>query len=71
VTSLDETHRADLRSWVDSANDPTGDFPIQNLPFGVFRDASGAVRGGVAIRFDSMCSMEAPAMLHMPPRAAA
>lgn len=26
-----------LRSWVDSANDPQTDFPIQNLPFGVFR----------------------------------
>ena len=24
---IDETHRADLRSWVDSANDPAGDFP--------------------------------------------
>lgn len=28
---------ATLRSWVESANDPAGDFPIQNLPFGVFR----------------------------------
>ena len=27
---------ASLRSWVESANDPTTDFPIQNLPFGVF-----------------------------------
>jgi fumarylacetoacetase len=34
---LDETHDADLRSWVDAANDPATDFPIQNLPFGVFR----------------------------------
>ena len=34
---LDDTHRADLRSWVDSANDPVGDFPIQNLPLGVVR----------------------------------
>jgi fumarylacetoacetase len=24
------------RSWVESANDPEGDFPIENLPFGVF-----------------------------------
>ena len=37
---IDETHRADLRSWVDSANDPAGDFPIQNLPLGVVRHAS-------------------------------
>jgi fumarylacetoacetase len=34
---LDETHDPELRSWVDSANDPDTDFPIQNLPFGVFR----------------------------------
>lgn len=25
-----------MRSWVESANDPATDFPIQNLPFGVF-----------------------------------
>ena len=36
-TSLNETHDAGLRSWVASANEPDGDFPIQNLPFGVFR----------------------------------
>jgi fumarylacetoacetase len=34
---LDETHDPALRSWVASANDPNGDFPIQNLPFGRFR----------------------------------
>jgi fumarylacetoacetase len=45
------THDADLRSWVDSANQPGCDFPIQNLPFGVFRrrDSLEAFRGGVAI----------------------
>ena len=37
---IDETHRADLRSWIDSANDPAGDFPIQNLPLGVVRHGS-------------------------------
>ena len=26
-------------SWIDSAQDPEGDFPIQNLPFGVFQRA--------------------------------
>jgi fumarylacetoacetase len=30
------THDPGLRSWVESANDPLTDFPIQNLPFGVF-----------------------------------
>ena len=49
MTALDETHRAGLRSWVDSANDPTGDFPIQNLPLGVFRVGGGPARVGVAI----------------------
>jgi fumarylacetoacetase len=33
----DETCDPDLRSWVESANAAGGDFPIQNLPFGVFR----------------------------------
>lgn len=34
---LDATHDAGLRSWVSGANEPDADFPIQNLPFGVFR----------------------------------
>jgi fumarylacetoacetase len=34
---LDETHDPALASWVDSANDPATDFPIQNLPLGRFR----------------------------------
>ena len=33
----DETHDAARRSWVESANRPGCDFPLQNLPFGVFR----------------------------------
>jgi len=35
-------------SWVASANDPASDFPLQNLPYGVFRHA-GTNRIGVAI----------------------
>ena len=31
-----ETHDSNLRSWVESANDPNTDFPIQNLPFCVY-----------------------------------
>lgn len=30
--AIDETHDVALESWVESANDPTTDFPIQNLP---------------------------------------
>src|ERR1700712_3285004 len=47
---LDRTHEATARSWVVSANAGSG-FPIQNLPFGVFRvrGSGAAFRGGVAI----------------------
>lgn len=31
-----DTHNPDLKSWVESANDPKTDFPIQNLPLCVF-----------------------------------
>ncbi|MEZ6242201.1 MAG: fumarylacetoacetase [Phycisphaerales bacterium] len=31
---IDETHDPSLESWVESANDPETDFPIQNLPLG-------------------------------------
>ena len=48
---LDESHDPALRSWVESANLPDTDFPIQNLPFGVFtrRGVSQPPRIGVAI----------------------
>jgi fumarylacetoacetase len=47
---IDETHDPKRKSWVESANVPDCDFPIQNLPFGVFRaqDRKQA-RLGVAI----------------------
>ena len=39
-----------LRSWVPAARDPACDFPLQNLPFGVFSTrADPAPRVGVAI----------------------
>jgi fumarylacetoacetase len=34
---IDQTHDPSLRSWVESANQPDTDFPIQNLPFATFR----------------------------------
>ena len=48
---LNETHDVALRSWIESANAPETDFPIQNLPFAVFRrrGAEEPFRGGVAI----------------------
>jgi fumarylacetoacetase len=48
---LDATHDPRARSWLETANLPGCDFPIQNLPFGIFRRAgsSESFRGGVAI----------------------
>ena len=47
---LNETHDPARRSFVESANASDADFPIQNLPFGVFRPAAGMPpRVGVAI----------------------
>jgi fumarylacetoacetase len=48
---LNETHDPGLQSWVESANHPGSDFPIQNLPHAVFRrrDTDEEYRGGVAI----------------------
>ena len=48
---LNHTHDVTRKSWLASANARGGDFPIQNLPFAVFRRAGSdeAFRGGVAI----------------------
>ena len=45
---IDHTHDPSLQSWVASANGHP-DFPIQNLPLGVFGPLAGAPRGGIAI----------------------
>ena len=45
---IDQTHDSELRSWVEDANGHL-DFPIQNLPFGIFRPRDGAPQGGIAI----------------------
>lgn len=44
-----ETHDPALRSWVAAAEAADADFPIQNLPFGVFAAGGQAPRCGVAI----------------------
>ena len=48
---LNETHDPALKSWVESAQQPGTDFPIQNLPFAVWRrrGTQEPFRGGVAI----------------------
>lgn len=45
---IDETHDPALKSWVAGA-DGHPDFPVQNLPFGIFSTASKNPRAGVAI----------------------
>lgn len=47
---LNDTHNPDIWSWVPAANAPDADFPLQNLPFGVFvRSGDDTPRIGVAI----------------------
>ncbi|MCC2594802.1 fumarylacetoacetase [Pusillimonas sp. MFBS29] len=50
MSYLNETHDPSMQSWVVSANVPDNGFPIQNLPFGVFRpQGSPNFRPGIAI----------------------
>ncbi|MEO6724060.1 MAG: fumarylacetoacetase, partial [Blastocatellia bacterium] len=50
-TIINETHDPNLRSWVESANDPNTEFPIQNLPYCVVgsADSDEPLNVGVAI----------------------
>src|SRR5271156_5014669 len=47
--NLDETHDPALLSWVESANVTNADFPIQNLPFCLYRHGDAPPRIGVGI----------------------
>ena len=65
----------DLQCWIESANDPTGDFPIHNLPLGVFRRKQSAdqPRIGVAIGdqiLDMMACVEARLVEQITPETA-
>jgi len=40
---------ADMKSWLETANAPDCDFPLRNLPYGVFSPIGEAPRCGVAI----------------------
>lgn len=46
-----ECQAINTKSWIESANEPNTDFPIQNLPYGVFKNKNdlGNIRIGVAI----------------------
>src|SRR5436309_6083036 len=49
MPEIDQTHDPERRSWVTSANGHA-DFPIQNLPLGIFSTPEGGLpRAGVAI----------------------
>ncbi|HEX2778096.1 MAG TPA: fumarylacetoacetase [Gemmatimonadaceae bacterium] len=54
IPGVDETHDPTLRSWVASANDRHTDFPIQNLPLGVFRHEGSGERARVGIAIGAM-----------------
>ncbi len=49
--TLDDTHDPALETWVESAHAPGCEFPIQNLPLGIFKckGRKEPARGGVAI----------------------
>ena len=68
-SDLHATLDGSRKSWIDAANDPACDFPIQNLPFGIFSDARSAVRRvGVAIG-DSIVDLsvlQAAGLLRLP-----
>jgi fumarylacetoacetase len=50
AVAIDDTHDPALKSWVESANRPDSDFPIQNLPLGIFQTAHNPrPHAGVAI----------------------
>ena len=61
MSVIDETHDPRRDSWVSSARGHA-EFPIHNLPFGIFSPNGGAPRGGVAIGdmiFDLKTGLEA------------
>ncbi len=51
MITINHTHNPDLKSWVEAANEKGCDFPIQNIPFAIFRrkGSNEPFRGGVAI----------------------
>lgn len=55
-----------MRSWIRSANDPMSDFPLQNLPYGVFSTPGTAPRCGVAIgdRIVDLAACELLGLVH-------
>ena len=63
MPEINSTHDPKRRSFVDSANRSDSDFPLQNLPLGIFRRPGETIgRGGAAIGdriFDIKAAREA------------
>jgi fumarylacetoacetase len=59
-----------MKSWVESANSTTTDFPLNNLPCGVFSAGDGDPRCGVAIGdfILDVTALEAEGLLHLSDR---
>jgi fumarylacetoacetase len=66
---IDDSHDPALRSWVTGA-DNHPDFPVQNLPYGIFAPAGGGPRGGAAIGNHILDLPAIGTMLTEPQRAA-
>lgn len=49
MVAVNRTHDLGLRSWVESANQPGSEFPIQNLPFAVARRAGSEERYRIVV----------------------
>jgi len=66
---LDDTHDPSRRSFVDAANAPDADYPIQNLPLGIFSTEIDPVpRIGVAIGDRVLDLKRASAMIERLPK---
>jgi fumarylacetoacetase len=65
MQGLDDTHDPARRSWVQSASQHN-DFPIQNLPFGIFSPSGGGPRCGIAIGDEilDLVAVNASGLLH-------
>jgi fumarylacetoacetase len=69
LSDLQATLDASRKSWVESANEPSCDFSIQNLPFGIFTNGLNATRrAGVAIGDDivDLAVLESAGLLTVP-----
>lgn len=75
LSDLQATLDPSRKSWVESANDSSSDFSIQNLPFGVFSDKHGGLnaarRVGVAIgdQIVDLAALQAAGLLTVPSQA--